>query len=113
MLQMCDVSQDLRRFRAVVLVLRTDQDKLQSLMPFKHLPFFAFPVALDIRAGSFLCYVDTAETLASRDSGKCVFLLIRISVLEDVSIFSTNLDVDGPVLLGLVEVDGTVTLVLS
>ena len=32
-----------------------------------------------------------------------------ISVLEDVSIFLTNLDVDGPVLLDLVEVDGTVT----
>ena len=36
-----------------------------------------------------------------------------ISVLEDVSIFLTNLDADGPVLLDLVEVNGTVSLVLS
>ena len=36
-----------------------------------------------------------------------------ISVLEDISSFLTNLDVDGPVLLDLVEVDGTLTLVLS
>ena len=34
-------------------------------------------------------------------------------MLEDVSIFLINLDVDGPVLLDLLEVDGTVTLELS
>ena len=28
-----------RRFRTVALVLGTDQDNLQSLMPFKHIPF--------------------------------------------------------------------------
>ena len=38
MLQLCGVSQDSRRFRAVALVLRTDQDNLQSLMQFKHMP---------------------------------------------------------------------------
>ena len=31
-------------------------------------------------------------------------------MLEDISVFLTNLDVDGPVLLGLLEVDGTVIL---
>ena len=31
-------------------------------------------------------------------------------MLEDISIFLTNLDVDDPVLLDLLEVDGTVTL---
>ena len=39
MLQMCVVFQDLRRFRAVALVPRTDQDNLQSLMPSKNVPF--------------------------------------------------------------------------
>ena len=39
MLQMCEVSQDIRRFCAVALVLRTDQDNLQSLLPFKPMPF--------------------------------------------------------------------------
>ena len=80
MLQMCGVSQDLRRFHAVALVLRTDQDNLQSLMPFKHVLFFGFAVALAIRGSSLLCYVDTAETLAFRDSGKCVFLSTDLSI---------------------------------
>ena len=35
MFQMCGVSQDLRRIHAVALVLRTDQDNLQSPVPFK------------------------------------------------------------------------------
>ena len=43
MLQMLGSSQNVaetsRRFRAVALVLRTDQDNLQSLMPLKHMPF--------------------------------------------------------------------------
>ena len=37
----------------------------------------------------------------------------EMAVLEDVFIFLTNLYVDGPVLLDLLEVDGTVTLDLS
>ena len=34
-------------------------------------------------------------------------------MLKDISIFLTNLDVDGPVLLDLLEADGRVTLDLS
>ena len=45
-------------------------------MPFELLPLFAFAVVWAIKGSNLLCYVDTAETLAFRDSGKCIFLLI-------------------------------------
>ena len=77
MLQMCEVSQDLKRFRTVAFVLGTDQDNLQSLMPFKHMLFLILLLRWPSEGGSLLCYVDTAETLAFRDSGKCTFLLIN------------------------------------
>ena len=101
MLQTCEVSQDLSSFCAVPVVLRNDQGKLQALMPFKHMPFFAFAAAWAIRGSSLFCYVNTAEKLAFRDSGKCIFLLIS----TDLSVgrcfhFLTNVNVDGPVLLG-------------
>ena len=70
MLQTCEVSQDLSSCHAVALVLRTDQGNLQALMPFEHMPFFAFAVSWAIRGSNLLCYVDTVETLAFRDSGK-------------------------------------------
>ena len=35
----CKCVQFPKRFRVVALVLRTDQHKFQSLMPFKHFPF--------------------------------------------------------------------------
>ena len=74
---MCEVSpQDLSSFRAVALVRRTDQGNLQALMPFEHMPFLAFAVAWATRGSDLLCYVDTAEMLAFKDSGKCIFLLI-------------------------------------
>ena len=90
-------------------MLRTDRDNLQSLMIFKYMPSFAFAVALAIRGRSLLCYVNTVETLTFRDSGKCVFfsLSVRMAVWKTFSIFLTNLDVDGTVLLDLLEVDGT------
>ena len=75
-LETCEVSQDLSSFCAVALVLRTDQGMLQALMPFEHMPFFSFAVAWAIRSRNLLCYVNTAEKLPFRDSGKCIFLLI-------------------------------------
>ena len=64
---------DFPRLKEILHCCTCDQDNLQPLMPFKHMPCFAFAVALAIRGGSLLCYVDTAETLAFRDSGNAFF----------------------------------------
>ena len=89
MLLRCGVSQDVRRFRVAALVFRTDQDNLQSLMPFKHMPFLFCTVALNIRGSSLLCYVDTAEMLAFRGSGNALFSQSEmISVLENIFLYS-------------------------
>ena len=79
MLHMCEVSQDLRRFHAVALVLRTDQDNLTSLKPLKHMPF-CFAVALAIRDSSILYFIDTAETLAFK--AVVFFAIWRLLLLE-------------------------------
>ena len=60
------------------------------------------------RHGSnLLCYVDSAEQLTSETVANAFFLLISTELSEGrrLSIF---LDVDGPVLLALLEVDGTI-----
>ena len=65
---------DLLRHKEILHCCTCDQDNLQSLMPFKHMSFLCFfAVALAIKGGSLLCYVETAETLVFRDSGNAFF----------------------------------------
>ena len=50
---------------------------------------FVFVVALAIRGGSLLCYVDTVEMLAFRDSGNALFSQSEMmSVLDDIFLYS-------------------------